>query len=446
MNLEDLKNKKICLLGLGLENLSLAKYLTKKGIAVSVSDKRNSGKLGKRHQILKKIKVDFHSGPNYLNKISDFDIIFKTPGFIGNLKTNKGAIVTTPMELFFDICPAKIIAITGTKGKGTVTSLIFHILKEAGEQTWLAGNIGKAPFDFVDKLKSDHFVILELSSFQLIDFKKRPHIAVVTNLFPEHLSPADPLNPVYHKSLKEYYNAKANMFLNQKRDNWLIVNKNNHHNYSLLKKSRARKIYFEANRDFPKNQFLIGKHNQENIAAACAVAEILKIPKKIIANAISSFRSLEHHLEFVREIDSVKFYNDSASTMPEATLAAIRSFDKSVILITGGVNKGYNLKNFAGNLLNSLYPLSIMLIGKTSKELFNHFKKSEKKLNAAISAVYFRDGKNIKDVVNEAFAIAAKPGDIILFSPGFASFDMFRNSKDRGEKFKKAVLNLKAKN
>src|SRR3989338_4414818 len=213
------------------------------------------------------------------------------------------------MALFFDLCPAKIIAVTGTKGKGTTSSLIFHILKKAGKNVWLAGNIGVAPFDFIGKIKADHFVILELSSFQLLDFRGSPYIAVVTNLFPDHLSPADPLNPIYHKSLKEYYGAKANIFLNQKKDGWLVVNKNSRHPDNLLKKSGARRGYLEVDpvrsgslqnshshafsgiasngidKNLYKSRYLIGVHNQENIAVSCAVAKILGIPAKTIYKA-----------------------------------------------------------------------------------------------------------------------------------------------------------------
>ncbi len=438
MSINDLRNKKICLLGLGLENLSLAKYLAKQGIVVSVLDKRGRKELGNRYEAIKKIKTEFYSGLDYLNKVLNFDIVFKTPGFIGKLKTKKNAIITTPVSLFFDLCPAKIIAITGTKGKGTAASLIFEILKTAGENVWLAGNIGTAPFDFIDKLKPDHFVVLELSSFQLIDFKKRPRIAVVTNLFPEHLAPADPINPIFHGSLKEYYTAKANIFLNQTQNDWLIVNKNNHHNKSILRKSKARKVYFQINKNLPKNRFLIGNHNRENVAAACAVAKILKIPKKAIQRAVQNFKVLEHHLEFVREINGIKFYNDSASTMPTAALAAARAFDEDIILIVGGMNKGYDLKKFARQLSQLWQPIAVVLIGKTAKELESYFSKQK------TSFMVFRINGGINEIVNNVFVIAFKLSGKtpVVFSPGFASFDMFENSKDRGEKFKKAILAL----
>ncbi len=436
MKIKNLKNKKIYLLGLGLENFSLAKYLAKYGIKVSVFDKRGDQELGDRRKIIRKIKSDFYGGPDYLNKVYDFDIIFKTPGFAGELKQKNGAIITTPMELFFDLCPAKIIAITGTKGKGTVASLCHHILIHNNKKAWLAGNIGKAPFDFIDKLKSDHFVVLELSSFQLIDFKKMPHIAVVTNLFPEHLSPADPINPIFHRSLKEYYAAKANIFLNQKKENWLIVNKNNHHSENLLRKTKARVVFFKTNGNLPKNSRLIGRHNQENIAAASAITKILKIPEKVINNAVKTFPGLKHHLEFVGNINGVKFYNDSASTMPQATLAAINSFKNPLTLILGGVNKGYDLFDFSKKLKTCKNLKSIILIGKTSSD----FEKIFKKLNPDFQVVI--GGKDIATIIKKSLILSER-GDIVLFSPGFASFDMFKNSKDRGEKFKEAVFNVK---
>ncbi|MBI2446668.1 MAG: UDP-N-acetylmuramoyl-L-alanine--D-glutamate ligase [Parcubacteria group bacterium] len=443
MNIKDLKNKKVCLLGLGLENLSLAKYLVKRGIAVSVLDKRSGKELGDRYEAIKKIKAGFYGNPNYLDKISNFDIVFKTPGFIGKLKLKNGlpagrhgTIITTPMELFFDLCPAKIIAVTGTKGKGTVASLCHHVLIHSNKKAYLAGNIGKAPFDFISELKPDHFVVLELSSFQLIDFKKRPYIAVITNLFPEHLSPADPINPIFHGSLKEYYGAKANLFLNQKQNDWLVVNKNNHHGKSILKKSKAKKIYFKTNKNLPKNQFLIGNHNQENIAAVFAVTKILKIPEKIIINAIKTFSGLKYHLEFVSSINGIKFYNDSASTMPQATLAAINSFKKPLTLILGGVNKGYDLVDLSKKLKTCKNLKLVILIGKT----YPIFLKILKKLNPNFQVI--TGGKNIASIVKKSLTLS-KRGDIVVFSPGFASFDMFKNSKDRGEKFKRSVLKLR---
>ncbi|MFH1712986.1 MAG: UDP-N-acetylmuramoyl-L-alanine--D-glutamate ligase [Candidatus Jacksonbacteria bacterium] len=440
----NLENKKICFLGLGLENLSLAKYLASHGIVATVLDKRTVRELGERFERINKAGIEFYGGADYLKRATNFDIIFKTPGFAGKLKPKKGAIITTPMELFFDLCPAKIIAVTGTKGKGTTSSLIFEILKTAGKNVWLAGNIGTAPFDFIDKLKPNHYVILELSSFQLQDFKGQPHIALVTNLFPEHLAPVDPQNPVYHKSLKEYYSAKANVFLNQQKGDWLVVNKNNHHLNDLLRRTKARIVCFKTGGSLPQKSQLIGRHNQENIAAACRVAELLKIPAGKIKLAIENFQGLEHHLEFIVEINGVKFYNDSASTMPEATLAAIRAFGRSVILITGGVNKGYDLKKFAKDLLKSPCSLAIILIGQTSRELFGYFKKMQNELENHLSTVYYCGDKNIQEIVQEIMAIASREGDIVLFSPGFASFDMFKNSKDRGEKFKETVLALRA--
>ena len=439
MGINDLKNKKVCLLGLGLENLSLANYLKHKDIDVEILDKRNADEIGERFKIVKKLCLKFYGGSDYLKHIFNFDILFKTPGFIGNLKLKKDVIVTTPMELFFDLCPATIIAITGTKGKGTVASLCYHILNRGSKKVWLAGNIGRAPFDFIDKLKPDHFVVLELSSFQLMNFKKRPHIAVVTNLFPEHLAPADPVNLVFHDNLEEYYGAKANLFLNQNQSDWLVVNQNNHHDGPILKKSKAQKIYFKTNKNLPKNKFLIGSHNQENIAAAFAVAKILKVPEKIINNAVKTFPGLRYHLEFFGNINGIKFYNDSSSTMPQATLAAINSFSSPLTLILGGVNKGYDLSDLSKKIKTCKNLKSVILIGKTSFIFLKIFKKLNLNFQVVIGE------KNIAAIVKKSLALSNR-GDIVLFSPGFASFDMFKNSKDRGEKFQKAVFDIKRDN
>ena len=507
--LKFLQNKKIAMLGLGVENLALVKFLlnnfsgrkTHPGLRpplqggkyyITVCDPKSAAELGDRFLEIKELarknklsEINLMSGVNYDAHLADFDIVFRSPGyplFNKNLiKAKKAGVeISSAMELFFEICPTKnIIGVTGSKGKGTTASLIYEIINVGTQNlaflrkrhVFLGGNIGTAPFEFIDKIKPSDFVVLELSSFQLEDLKISPKIAVITNVFKEHLAPADPNNPNYHKSMKDYWAAKANIFTHQKKSDWLVANEKLKSKIPLLRGVAAprgrgvlnggTKVIFYSKSDLPSN--LTGEHNKENIAAAMAVAKILKIKDETIKKAVKNFNGLPHRLEFVAEIDRVKYFDDSFATVPDVSVIALKALchceesapggrrgnpastahgeiasrgarnDKNIILLAGGADKGSDFKNFAREIKKRVKYL-ILFRGKGSERL----KKTLRVMRYAL----WVDVDNMKDAVKIAKS-RSKPGDVILLSTGCASFGCFKNYKERGDLFKAEVRSKK---
>ena len=392
-------------------------------------------------------------GKNYDKNLKDFDIIFRIAGypiFSPEIKKAKKADVeiSSPAKLFFELCPTKnIIGVTGTKGKGTTASLICHILKQGfrhspmsgdcgatekagGKQVLFGGNIGIPMFSFMRKIKKNDWVVLELSSFQLEDMAVSPKIAVITNFSREHLAPADPNNPNYHRSLADYWEAKMNIFKWQKKEDRTILSKNLEVR-SKKYKLKSKVIFFDKS-DLPSK--LIGEHNKENIAAAVKVAKLVGVKQNVIKDAVANFKGLEHRLEFVKSVNGVKYYNDSFATIPESAITALKSFSQPIILLAGGADKGSCFKQFAKEIKKSV-KFIVLLNGKATprlkKELLKAgYPKSKMKL------VY-----NIKDAVRVANK-NAENGDIVLLSTACASFGMFKNYKERGEMFKREVKKI----
>ena len=477
MELKDLQNKKIAILGLGIENIALVRYLLKHKVKceMTICDKRGKKQLGENNQRLlrrfaSRNDIRWQLGKDYNKNLDKFDVLFRAPGWpIIPLKSPlppliKGAL-TSPMKLFFELCPSKnIIGVTGTKGKGTTASLIYEILKTAGKRVWLGGNIGTAPFEFLDKIKKNDWVALELSSFQLEDLTVSPQIAVIANLYPEHLKPADPNNPNYHKSMAAYFKAKANIFRWQKESDFLISNDQ----FPISKQipnskfqTRSKIIYFKKS-NLPSK--LVGEHNKENIAAAAAVAKIAGVKNEVIKKAVAGFNGLEHRLELAREYNGVKYYDDSFATTPESTIIALKSFSQSAVIssvseksLKGG-NKKY--KGFLPAVEMTKKPIILLLGGADKRSDFSGLAKEVKKhvkyvvllngdstprikkelLKVGFKADSMKLADNIKEAVKFAKAKAA-PGDIVLLSTACASFGMFKNYKERGDLFK-AEVNL----
>jgi UDP-N-acetylmuramoylalanine--D-glutamate ligase len=434
--LKKLSGKNIAFLGLGIENQALIKYLLKKKVpcTMTVCDLRSEKELGEKYSALK-IRKNIHwkLGASANRGLDSFDIVFRSPGWPlfcpGVVEAKKAGVkIASALELFLELCPTKnIIGVTGSKGKGTTASLIFHILRQAKKSVWLAGNIGVAPFTFIAKIKKNDWVVLELSSFQLEDLKYSPHIAVLTNFFSEHLSPADPNNPNYHHSLREYWQAKLKITRAQTKQDWFVVNE------GLKKKIKSAKINsrikFFAKEILPSK--LVGEHNKQNIAAAVAVAKIIGIPEKIIERAVATFSGLEYRLELVARIKNIAYYNDSFATTPESTIIALKSFDQPIVLLAGGADKGSSFKELA-RTIKSRVKFLVLFQGAATPRLKKEVEKTGFKKT------------NIKVVTSmkEAVSVArknAKSNDIILMSPACASFGMFKNYKERGKLFKEAV-------
>jgi UDP-N-acetylmuramoylalanine--D-glutamate ligase len=438
--MQKLQNKKIAILGLGIENYWLVKYILAQKIVctIMICDGRGKKDLNDKLLEFQKYKnVDWILGKNHDHALSEFDIVVRSPGALlanPNLVAAKkaGALITSAMNLFFENCPTNnLIGVTGTKGKGTTASLIAAILTQGGKTVWLGGNIGVAPFEFLPKIKSSDWVVLELSSFQLEDIKYSPKISVLTNFYPEHLAPADPNNPNYHKTLAIYWRAKLNIAKWQHSSDVLIANEKL---TAKLKKTKllGQIVYFNKT-DLPSN--LVGEHNLENIAAAVLVAKQVGIKELDIAKAVAKFKGLEYRIEFVRELKKTKYYNDSFATTPEATIIALRSFACPIILLVGGADKGSDFKKLAKEikarvkfvaLLDGLATKRIMKALETVKYPVKQMKVF-KSLATAMKFVHRQ----------------AMPDDVVLLSPACASFGMFKNYKERGKLFSQEVKKLR---
>ncbi|MEK7536868.1 MAG: Mur ligase family protein [Patescibacteria group bacterium] len=411
------ENKKIAVLGLGREGRATLNFFKKNKIKAEALD----------------AKFD----RNYINKLKKYNLIFRTPGFPRLhpklLAAEKnGAAISSHIKLFFDLCPAKIIGVTGTKGKTTTALLIYQILKTKYKNSvFVAGNLGKPALDILSKLNKKSLVILELSSFQLQDLDKSPHIAVITNITIDHLDPSGKFGPATHQTAKEYFDAKVNIIKYQSAKDFAVINPSLKN--KIKKTGRGKKIY--PNPLFFQTK-LRGLYNLKNIALAIQVGKTLKVPEKNILKAVKNFKGVEHRLKFIKKINGVSFYNDSAATNPDATLAALKSFNEPIHLILGGSDKGLNYQKLAGYISKSKNVKSVMLIGQLKNKIYRIFKP---RLEFQVKKI-----KSLKTAVLTAFKNTAK-NEVVLLSPGAASFDMFESYAERGEKFKKLVRGLKSR-
>lgn len=446
-------HKKIGFLGLGIENYALIRYLLKHKLdcQMTICDARSAQRLGDKFKELKKYKnIDWRLGKGFNRRLYEFDLLMRSPGWpifcpgvqearkakSGKLKLE--SFLYSPMKLFFDLCPTRnIIGVTGTKGKGTTSSLIYAVLKQGGRKAWLGGNIGVAPFSFIDKIKQDDWVVLELSSFHLEDMAVCPHIGVITNFYREHLAPADPHNPNYHKSLNKYWKAKTNMIRGMKRGDHAIVNKKLEYRISKLvidpavkiQKSKF-KIHFFDRSDLISR--LPGEHNKENIAAAEIAGKLAGISDSSIAKAVANFQGLEHRIEYVKDINGIQYFDDSFATTPENSIVAMRSFSAPIILLAGGADKGSDFRAMAREAK------------KRAKFVVLFEGQATPRIKSALLGIHYPasdilSAKSMKEAVALARSKASN-GDIILMSPGCASFGMFKNYKDRGNQFQKEVV------
>lgn len=453
---ENLKNKKIAIIGLGVSNIPLIDYLHDFQAKITVFDKRNEEKIDKG--VLEKIenyKISKNFGENYLSNLKDFDIIFKSPSCRPDLpeieaEVKRGAILTSEIEKVLELAPCKIIAVTGSDGKTTTTSLIYEIVKQK-YKAYLGGNIGIPLFTKIKEMQPENVVVLELSSFQLMTMKKSPDIAVVTNVTPNHLD--------IHKSYEEYIEAKKNIFLNQNEDNTLVLNYDNEITKNFAKTAKSKVIFFSSKEKIEngviyddgiikisedglrrhllklKDTHLRGTHNAENICAAVAATKgLVQIEDQI--NAIKGFEGVPHRIEFVRELNGSKWYNDSIASSPTRTIAGLNSFDEEIVLIAGGYDKHLDYEPIAKPILDKVKTL--ILLGQTSGKILNAVKEKQGELGIKID-IFKVD--TLEEAVEKA-KMEAKPNQVVLFSPASASFDMFKNFEERGNKFKELVKNL----
>ena len=453
-----IKFRKVAVIGLGVSNLPLLDYLHEKKAKVTVFDQRTIDQIPKEvMDIITQNSFEFSLGENYLSKLQGFDLILRSPSCLPTIpelvaEAERGALVTTEIELLIKMCPAKIIGVTGSDGKTTTTSLIYAILKEAGYNTWLGGNIGIPLFTKLPEMESDDIVVLELSSFQLMEMNVSPSISVITNITPNHLN--------IHKDYEEYIDAKKNIFKYQDENGILVLNYDNEITKECGKEANGKVIYFSSQEKLEngyivdegvikecedgvrkhimecKSAKLRGIHNYQNICTALAATKTLVDTEKAV-ETIKEFNAVEHRLEFVREVNGIKWYNDSASSSPTRTISGINAFEgEEIILIAGGYDKNLDYTPLAKPVVDNVKAL--ILMGQTSNKIFDAVTIEIEKQNKNVK-IYMCN--SLQEVMDTARRIA-NPGQVVLFSPGSASFDMFKNAYDRGNQFKNLVLNM----
>ncbi len=457
--LEEIKGKKITVIGIGVSHADLISRLNERGAKVTACDKRS------REQIGEAICNNFEArgitlklGPDYLEHI-DADIVLRTPGMkfhqpiLDNLRRD-GVVVTSETELFFDFCPCRTIGITGSDGKTTTTTLIAEILKEAGHRVHLGGNIGRPLMPIIEDIRDHDFAVAELSSFQLISMRQSPNIAVITNITPNHLDA--------HKDMQEYVDAKLNILAHQDAFSRTVLGVDNDlcaqiaqsgkvrgHLFEFSVKHPVRTgaylgedgiIYFSLNGKAQKVMHaseirLPGLHNIQNyLAAICAVWGYAD--RDAIYNVAVEFGGVEHRIELVRELHGVKWYNDSIATTPTRTIAGLDSFPQKLVIIAGGYDKKIPFEPLAPKLIEKVKLL--ILTGATAPKIEAAVKNADGYDPDTFKILHAKD---LADAVRLAQENTA-PGDIVSLSPACASFDAYPNFEARGQHFKQLVNGL----
>ncbi len=456
---ESFKDKKVTVMGLGLfgGGVGVARFLVSQGADVTVTDLKSAEELSASLMLLNGLPVKFRFGKHSEEDFQDVDLLVVSPAVPDDsrflqIARNNNVCIDSELNIFFRLCPAPIIGITGSNGKSTTTSLLGEMLKEAGIKTWIGGNIGVSLLEHLDEIKPDDVVVLEISSFQLnllSRIEMSPHISVVTNIAPNHLD--------RHKTMENYIAAKKAIIHYQKEDDYTILNYDDPSLREWEGECKSQVLWFSATKElehgaFLKNNAIIinhnsnviscpiqtnikGIHNRQNIMAASYAAIAMHADVGSIKNAIAGFTGLEHRLEYVNTINEVQYYNDSKATTPEAAIAGITAFDSQTILIAGGYNKKVSLSQFAQECVKSTK--CVILIGETAgniQELIQEAKdtKAEPEVYVATS---------LDESVRKAYEIA-EAGDVVLLSPACASYGMFTNYEERGNRFKELVHHL----
>lgn len=444
----EIRNKKISIIGAVRSGVGAAKLAKNLGAIPFVSDSGSQEKLKSSIEILKNEKIDFEIG-THSDKVFDCDLMVVSPGVPSNANVIKDAgekkiKIISEIEFASLFCKANVIAITGTNGKTTTTSLCGYLFNECGAKTYTAGNIGLAFSEIVLDAKADEYVSLEVSSFQLdlIDTFK-PKVAMILNITPDHLNR-------YDNSVDKYAESKLRIFENQNAGDYLILNTDSELLNHYFKKTNSKTLFFSTTKKvsngcyldnqtvkFVRNDkeefscavsdiFIQGEHNIQNAMAVIIAAKIFNLDNKKILEALKSFKGVEHRLELVREIEGIKFINDSKATNVDSVIVALKSFDEPIMLILGGQDKGNDysmIENLVVEKVKKIYA-----IGSSAEKVFNYF---HKKVKTEIK-------KDLEEVINAALS-EARSGDVVLLSPACASFDMFDNYEHRGKVFKEIV-------
>ncbi len=452
-----LQNKRIAVIGIGVSNIPLIKLFLRKGIAVTACDKNDREVFGNEALLheLETMGAELKLGNGYLNGL-DQDVIFRSPGIRPDIPAFEaakasGSVITSEMEVFFHVCPCKIVAVTGSDGKTTTTTIIAKLLEAAGYQVHLGGNIGHPLLPDIESIGPSDIAVLELSSFQLMTLDTSADIAVVTNLAPNHLD--------IHKGMEEYIAAKKNIFAHQNSTQRVVLNRDNEITYGFASEAKGKVTLFSRQNSLeegvilkndaicvkeggnirailPVDEILIpGVHNIENFQAAIAAVGRL-ISDAVIREFASTFGGVEHRIELVREVNGVKYYNDSIASSPSRTIAGLRSFRQKVILIAGGYDKHIPYDILGPELV--AHVKTMVLTGATTSKI-KAAAVNAPGYDAETLAIYEID--DFADAFQKAVQLAA-PGDIVILSPASASFDKFKNFMVRGNTFKELVKAL----
>ncbi len=454
---DDMQQKKVAFIGTGVSHTELISLFREKGIGVTVLDKRSADQFQETYDMLAAKGVEFRLGEDYLGSLTDFDVVFRTPGMYFNNPAlararEAGVVITSEMEAFFALCPCKIYAVTGSDGKSTSTTLIAEILAASGKTVHKGGNIGRALLPIIEQISEDDAAVVELSSFQLISMRKSPDTALITNITPNHLD--------VHGTMEEYTECKTHLIAHQDGFTRTVLNLDNEGTRALAPMVRGRLNWFTRHEIPERGAFLRedgmlcytekgvvtpvvhkddiripGMHNVENFLGVIAalwgeveIADFVKVAKE--------FGGVEHRIEFVREVNGVRWYNDSIATSPTRVLAGLRSFDQKIIVLAGGYDKKIPFEPMAETVCERVKIL--ILMGVTAP-----------KIEAAVTAAGNYDPEVLKILhassMEEAVAIAqreAENGDIVTLSPACASFDLYPNFEARGQHYKRLVKEL----
>lgn len=450
--------KKVSIIGLGREGMALARFHAQRGATVTVSDLKTEEEVAERIEGLSEFLIRFELG-GHPQSLLDADVIYVSPGVPQDIPLlvearKRGIPISSETRLFFSLCSAPIIGITGSSGKTTTVTLVGQILERAGRQTWVGGNIGSPLIELVEEIGPEAIVVTELSSFQLENLDRSPHIACVLNITPNHLD--------RHKTMEAYRAAKLNILRHQGRKDYAILNRDDPATHALLPECQGRTLLFSRLEEVEAGAFLregriiirwaderevcergdirlLGDHNLENVLAACAISAAAEAPTEAMAEVCTTFAGVEHRLELVREVAGVSYYNDSIATSPERAIAALRSFDQPIVLLAGGRGKGLPFEELAGLIVQKVRYL--ILFGEEAPAIEEAVHEAGKRAGVAETPIIKHVG-DLEEAVNLAAQVGQR-GDIILLSPACTSFDIYRDFVERGEHFKYLVGKLR---
>lgn len=468
--------KRITIIGLAREGMALVRYLAPRGAAITVSDLKSRDALADSIEALSPFDLHFVLG-GHPEEILDCDCLFLSPGVpldipIVAAAARRGISISSESRFFLEHCPAPVIGVTGSSGKTTTVTLVGEILKKSGFTTWVGGNIGRPLTPFLDEIRADDKVVMELSSFQLQLMESSPQLAAVLNITPNHLD--------RHASMEEYTEAKGNILRFQREEDAAVLNYDNPATRELVRLVQGRLAWFSLESDLsevqdarlgtshrpdslPEGSFikhgrltlrlggqeraiarqdavrLRGRHNLQNVLAACTIAALAGAKAEAMAAVISEFQGVEHRLEFVREVNGVTYYNDSIATSPERSAAALRAFDEPIVLLAGGQDKHLPWDEWAA--LAVVRTSVVISFGQAADIIENALTKAMAERSTGENRPVVRRAQSLQEAVDLARRLS-KAGDVVLLSPGGTSFDAFKDFEERGRYFKSLVADL----